>query len=263
MGERLQKLMSQWGVASRRKAEQMILDGRVRLNGTIAELGQKADPIVDCVELDGKVVNPQAPVEKLYVLLHKPIDVLSTCIDPWNRPTVMDLLPSAFVQDTGLHPVGRLDNNSTGAILLTNDGHITFALTHPRHTIPKRYHVWVRGVLSPDTLQQWQRGVMLAGRRTLPAEVRVLRDLRQRSLLEVTLREGRNRQIRRVADLLGHPVVALHRMAIGSIHLGNLPVGQFRTLSAREMTFLHQQTNRFAPSRANHHDSVHLRGQGE
>ncbi|MEB3233380.1 MAG: pseudouridine synthase [Leptolyngbyaceae bacterium] len=264
MGERLQKLMSQWGVASRRKAEQMILDRRVRLNGAIAELGQKADPDSDRVELDGKLISPQTSVEKRYILLHKPVGVISTCSDPWNRSTVMELLPSTMVQGTGLHPVGRLDINSTGALLLTNHGALTFGLTHPRHTIPKCYHVWIHGVPSYDTLQQWQQGVMLSGRLTLPADVQLLHSLGEKSLLEIVLREGRNRQIRRVADILGHPVIRLHRISIGSIHLGDLPVGQFRTLSSSEIKFLLRQAQTFALSdqKSFNYDSVHLRGQG-
>ncbi|NEQ95511.1 MAG: rRNA pseudouridine synthase [Cyanothece sp. SIO2G6] len=263
MAERLQKLMSQWGVASRRKAEKMILDGRVRLNGSIAKLGQQADPNSDRVELDGRVVNPEYPLEKLCILLHKPSGVISTCIDQRNRPTVMDLLPPSLVQDTGIHPVGRLDTDSTGALLLTNQGDITFVLTHPRHTIPKCYHVWVRGIPSNRTLQQWRQGVMLSERLTLPAKVRRLRCLHQQSLLEIVLREGRNRQIRRVADILGHPVIRLHRIFIGSIHLGDLPEGQFRDLSSSEMRFLYQQTQMFVLPKleSSDYDSVHLRGQ--
>ena len=245
MGERLQKLMSQWGIASRRKAEQMIIDGRVCLNGNVATLGQKADPTIDCVELDGMIISQRTPPDHLYVLVHKPVNVVSTCHDPYHRPTVLDLLPHPLVEGTGIHPVGRLDADSTGALLLTNDGDTTFVLTHPRHTVPKHYRVWVKGTPSKQVLQRWRRGVMLSGKRTLPADVSILEQDSHRCLLGIVLREGRNRQIRRVAEALGHPVVKLHRTAVGPIRLGRLPEGQYRKLSLDEINFLHRQTQEF------------------
>jgi 23S rRNA pseudouridine2605 synthase len=240
MTERLQKILSQWGIASRRQAEQMIIDGRVSLNGQVVQLGQKANPEQDWIEVDGKPIQPDRP-QPLYLLLHKPAGTVSTCDDPQGRPTVIDLLPPAIGIDTGIHPVGRLDTASTGALILTNDGAVTFCLTHPRHACPKVYQVWVEGVLSQETLQQWRQGVMLAERLTLPAAVRVLEARSNRSLLEIVLREGRNRQIRRVAEQLGHPVLKLHRVAIGSINLGELPRGQYRLLTKPEIDFLQAQ----------------------
>ena len=245
MGERLQKLMSQWGIASRRRAEEMILDGRVRLNGDLATLGDKAEPGIDTIEVDGRLVMPCNAPDLLYILLHKPKGVVSTCKDPQKRTTVLNLLPKSFVEGTGIHPVGRLDTNSTGALLLTNHGATTFILTHPRHTIEKHYRVWVEGAPSPKVLQQWRRGVMLSGKRTLSAEVSVLQQQSSQSLLSVVLREGRNRQIRRVAEALGHPVVNLHRISVGPIALGSLPRGQYRTLSKREISFLNKQIQEF------------------
>ncbi len=260
MVERVQKILSQWGIASRRQAEAMIQDGRVRLNGAIAHLGQKADPTLDCLEVDGLVVNPTHRPDPLYLLMNKPIGYVSTCDDPWNRHTVLDLLPSSLRQGQGIHPVGRLDFDSTGALLLTNDGDLTFQLTHPRHAIAKTYHVWVSGYPAPATLEQWRRGVLLSDRpshgpedrrpdrredrQTLPARVKILkRDGDEATLLEVVLREGRNRQIRRVAEQLGHPVLGLHRVAIGSICLHAdedqpLASGAYRTLTAAEVHFL-------------------------
>ncbi len=244
MAERLQKILSQWGVASRRQAEQMILDGRVRLNGAVVvQLGQKANPAVDHVEVDGKPIQPQNRPELTYLLLHKPADVVSTCRDPQGRPTVLDLLPAACSR-LGLHPVGRLDANSTGALLLTNDGNLTVALTHPRHSVPKTYQVWVRGHPPETVLNQWRHGVLLDGRLTRPAEVKILATDQSATWLEIVLREGRNRQIRRVAEQLGFPVLQLHRVAIGPIHLGKLNPRQYRPLSQAEVNFLYTQIQR-------------------
>jgi 23S rRNA pseudouridine2605 synthase len=247
MRERVQKILAQWGVASRRQAEQMILEGRIRLNGEIAQLGQSADPALDQLEVDGKQIRPASRPEPIYLLLNKPLGVVSTCHDPQHRRTVLDLLPVSLQQGLGIHPVGRLDADSTGALLLTNDGELTFYLTHPRHHIPKTYRVWVEGYPSAAVLQQWQQGVMLDGQRTLPAQVKSLqRHPDQKTLLEIELCEGRNRQIRRVAELLGHPVLRLHRIAIGPIYLHPpkqpaLPSGSYRSLNDSEIHFLKTQ----------------------
>lgn len=238
--ERLQKILSQWGIASRRQAEQLIRDGRVRLNGTVAELGHKADPSHDRIEVDGRLIQPVDRPELQYLLLHKPAHVVTTRDDPQKRRTVMHFLPFPLKQ-AGLHPVGRLDTDSTGALLLTNDGEVTFCLTHPRHSIAKTYHVWVEGHPIDSKLEQWRRGVLLDGRLTRSAQVEVLRQTATQTCLEIVLREGRNRQIRRVAEQLGHPVVSLHRVAIGEIQLGALPLGQVRPLSAKEIEFLQFQ----------------------
>jgi 23S rRNA pseudouridine2605 synthase len=252
MDERLQKILSQWGVASRRQAEQLIVEGRVRLNGAIALLGQKADPAVDQIEIDGKLIQPVNRPQLIYVLINKPAGVVSTCHDPWNRKTVLDLLPLQVQHDQGIHPVGRLDAESTGALLLTNDGAITFYLTHPSHTIEKTYHVWVQGHPSKAALQQWREGVMLAGRLTLPAKVTVLNaNLEDQTKLEVIIKEGRNRQIRRIAAQLGYPVVKLHRVAIGTIQLGDLPSGKYRPLSQAEIDTLGVQAQQVRQTQPN------------
>ncbi|MGF1499129.1 MAG: pseudouridine synthase [Elainellaceae cyanobacterium] len=238
MGERLQKILSQWGVASRRKAEQMIADGRVRLNGTVAQVGQVADPERDRIEVDGQPLVTVHRPRPVYLLLHKPAGVVSTCFDPQGRTTVLDLVPPDWQHHAGLHPVGRLDTDSTGALLLTNDGEVTFRLTHPRHGIAKTYRVWVAGHPSQAALHQWRRGIVLDGRKTLPAEVHVLRTKPGQTLLQVILQEGRNRQIRRVAAQIGHPVARLQRVAIGPIRLDDLPVGQCRSLRDDEVGYL-------------------------
>lgn len=246
MHDRVQKILSQWGIASRRQAEQMILEGRVRLNGAIAHLGQKADPSCDRVEVDGVAIQPVHRPEPVYLLLNKPVGYVSTCHDPQNRRTVLDLLPSQLSQ-SGVHPVGRLDIDSTGALLLTNDGDLTFYLTHPRHHIPKTYRVWVEGYPSESLLQRWRQGVVLSGQKTLPAQVTLLKRHPQgKTLLEVVLREGRNRQIRRISEQLGHPVIQLHRIAIGPIQLNPagepaLPSGACRSLKDIEISFLKSQ----------------------
>lgn len=251
MVERVQKILSQYGIASRRQAEQMILAGRVRLNGAIATLGQKADPACDRIEVDGARLHPIQRPLALYLLMHKPAGVVSTCHDPWNRPTVLDLLPPHLATEAGLHPVGRLDADSTGALLLTNDGKVTFALTHPSHSIPKTYQVWVEGSPPEAILEQWRTGVVLDNTLTLPADVRVLRSTRSQTLLEIVLREGRNRQIRRIAEQLGYAVTQLHRVAIGSIQLSSLASGQHRALDPTEICLLKAQVatvSRTSPS---------------
>ncbi|MCG8367009.1 MAG: rRNA pseudouridine synthase [Pseudanabaenales cyanobacterium] len=239
MEERLQKILSQWGVASRRQAEKLILDGRVRLNGEIAQLGQKANPAIDSIQVNGRSIEQSNRPSAIYLLLNKPFGIVSTCRDPQGQPTVLDLLPTPLRHDQGIHPVGRLDADSTGALLLTNDGQLTFQLTHPRHQTPKTYRVWVQGHPNSASLRQWRQGIVLSGRKTLPAQVKIVEHLFQRqTLLEITLWEGRNRQIRRVAEQLGHPVLKLHRIAIGSVELHKLSSGQHRPLSPSELNSL-------------------------
>ncbi|APB35271.1 pseudouridine synthase [Gloeomargarita lithophora Alchichica-D10] len=230
--ERLQKILAQRGVAARRQAEDLIRRGQVRVNGSLAQLGQKCNPQVDEITIRGQPL-PPAPA-LFYYLLHKPLGVVSTCADPQGRPTVRDFLPPACPP---LHPVGRLDCDSSGALLLTNDGELTLALTHPRHPVWKTYRVWVKGQPTAVDLSQWRRGMDLDGQPTLPAQVRILQKTAHQTLLEIHLREGRNRQIRRVAAQLGYPVLRLHRQAIGEIQLGALPLGHLRPLTPPEQAF--------------------------
>ncbi len=216
----------------------MILAGRVMLNGSVASLGQRADPLQDEIMVDGSPLRLENSPERVYLLIHKPAGFVSTCRDPQNRKTVLDLLPASLQEGQGIHPVGRLDTDSTGALLLTNDGELTFQLTHPRHEVTKTYEVWVMGHPSASGLQAWRQGVMLDGRWTLPARVRVLCQSDDQTCLEIMLKEGRNRQIRRVAEQLGHPVKRLHRVAIGSIRLERLRRGQYRFLTPDEIALL-------------------------
>ncbi|MBD2187242.1 pseudouridine synthase [Pseudanabaena mucicola] len=245
MSDRIQKILSRHGIASRRGAEQIIQAGRVKINGIIVtELGTKADPNCDRIEVDGKLLHMQAP-EFVYLLINKPVGVVSTCDDPQGRTTVLDVLPSAYQH---LYPVGRLDYNSSGALILTNDGEFANYLMHPRHHVTKTYSVWVRNIPSPNILHQWRSGIILDGKMTLPATVNILQVDQSRSQprtqLEIILSEGRNRQIRRMAEQLGHPVLSLHRLAIASIPLGDLKSGTYRPLCDREITQLYPAHNR-------------------
>jgi len=226
--ERLQKVIAAAGVCSRRHAEDLLREGRVSVNGQIAQLGDKADSRRDRVCIDGAPIRTADPPRLL--LLNKPKGVISSCDDPRGRP--IDLLPGDVRR--GLHPVGRLDADSRGALLLTNQGQLTLQLTHPRYAHTKTYRVWVKGRPQQASLERWRRGLPLEGRMTQPAEVHCLETDHGHTLLEVKLREGRNRQIRRVAELLGHPVVDLQRIAIATISLGSLPEGRWRPLNKGE-----------------------------
>jgi pseudouridine synthase len=244
MEARLQKVLSQWGVASRRQAEEMIRHSRVRINGALAELGQKVDPQRDVITVDGKAITTIERPSLIYLLLNKPVGVVSTCDDPQGRTTVLDLLPKELNSGLGIHPVGRLDAESTGALILTNDGDLTYALTHPKHSIPKTYSVLVQGRVNNVVLEKWRQGVILDGRKTRQAIVRIVKKMPTQTRLEIVLKEGRNRQIRRVAQQLGHPVIELHRTAIGSIELqktGQSPLseGSYRYLEDFEIISLH------------------------
>ncbi|NET02976.1 MAG: rRNA pseudouridine synthase [Sphaerospermopsis sp. SIO1G1] len=244
MEARLQKIIAQWGIASRREAEEMIKQSRVKVNGNLALLGQKVDPQIDTIYIDGKPICDQQRPSLFYLLLNKPAGVVSTCDDPQGRTTVLNLLPSQLQHGLGIHPVGRLDANSTGALILTNDGDLTFTLTHPKHNISKTYRVVVAGKPPEAVLNIWRKGVLLEGRLTRPAKVRLVKSYADQSTLEIILQEGRNRQIRRVAEQLGYPVKGLHRLAIGSIRLQipktklSLNVGEYRHLTPDEVTFL-------------------------
>lgn len=243
MEVRLQKILAQWGIASRRQAEDMIRQERVWVNGVVAHLGQKVDTQIDEITVDGKLVSPQSRPEPIYLLLNKPAGIVSTCDDPQGRTTVIDLLSQNLKTGQGIHPVGRLDADSTGALILTNDGELTYYLTHPSHSIPKTYDVVVKGTPTAEVLREWSQGVVLDGKETRPAQVRFIESFASQTRLEIVLKEGRNRQIRRVAKQLGHPVIALHRTAIGTIQLDTstiqgLEVGEYRHLQDFELRFL-------------------------
>lgn len=234
--ERLQKLLAAAGLCSRRQAEELLRSGRVWVNGRPAQLGDRADPQRDELRVDGRRL-PSAAAP-LTLLLHKPLGVHCTCHDPAGRRTVLDLLPPELARGQGLHPVGRLDADSHGALLLSNEGQLTLALTHPRFSHPRTYRVWVAGHPDGACLEAWRLGVPLDGRPSRPVMVRSLRQQQDRTLLELVLREGRNRQIRRTAALLGHPVLDLLRLAVGPVRLGDLPPGAWRPLTPQEQSAL-------------------------
>lgn len=231
---RLQRFLAQAGVASRRASERLIEDGRVTVNGaTITTLGSRVDPERDAVKVDGRRIHAPRG-SHAYVMLHKPRECVTTLSDPEGRPTVADLLPDSRAR---LFPVGRLDFHSEGLLLLTDDGDLAHSLTHPRHRVPKTYVVKVRGNPGPEALARVRRGVVLEGRRTAPAQVRVTRP-GSNAWLEVTVTEGRKHLVRNLLAAVGHPVTRLRRVAIGDVALGGLPVGRSRPLEPDEIASL-------------------------
>jgi 23S rRNA pseudouridine2605 synthase len=229
--ERLQKILSQAGVASRRASEQLMVDGRVTVNGTtVRELGTKADPARDDIRVDGRRVKIAS--HHRYIVLNKPRGYVTTRSDPEGRPTVLDLLGGVREY---VYPVGRLDYDSDGLLLLTNDGDLAARLTHPRHGVPRVYEALVLGVPDAHDLKRLGRGVPIDGRPTQPAIVRILRTRGDGAVLEITVREGRNRQVRKMCEAIGHPVSQLTRVAIGSIRDSRLKTGYWRELSEAEI----------------------------
>jgi 23S rRNA pseudouridine2605 synthase len=244
MEERLQKLMAQAGLGSRRDCEELISAGRVIVNGKRAELGQKADPSIDRILVDG--VPLKAPEAYQYIALYKPRNVLTTVESPDPRQTVRDLVP---VPGT-LYPVGRLDVDSEGLVLLTNDGDLANRLTHPRYAHEKEYKVLVARRPDDEQLDTWRRGVVLEdGHRTLPAQVIFLSAFGQGAWLKVILREGRKRQIREVGSLIGLPVVRIIRTRISTLHLGRLKPGEWRPLTPEEVSELKGESLPRPPTR--------------
>jgi len=238
-GVRLQKLISEAGVASRRAAEQLILDGRVMVNGrTVRELGTRADPVTDEVKVDGRRL-PKP--ERRHILLYQPRGYVSTRIDPQKRPTVIDLLERAKIRGY-FYPVGRLDYDSDGLIILTNDGTFAERLMHPRYQLERAYEARVRGVPDEKSLDRLRKGIPLDGERTQPAAVALLHVFEGKAtpqaLVEVVLKEGRNRQVRRMFEAIGHPVLRLTGVRIGQIRIAGLKPGDLRELTPREIASL-------------------------
>lgn len=227
----MQKIIARAGIVSRRKAEELILEGRVSVNGHIVrELGVKADLLVDRITVDG---NPlREPGETVVLLLHKPKGYMSTRNDPEGRPTVMDLLPKKYEH---LHPIGRLDYETAGVLLFTNDGELTNLLTHPSHGVTKTYWARIKGKIKRETLQKLARGVMLDDGPTAPCHTRIKAETLTNTLIEVVLHEGRNRQVRRMLESVGHPVRALRRAGFANLDLEGLPPGAVRELLPGEV----------------------------
>jgi 23S rRNA pseudouridine2605 synthase len=238
--ERLQKILSRAGVASRRAAEQLMLDGRVAVNGaTTRELGTKADPARDDIRVDGRRVKV-APQHR-YILLNKPAGFMTTRSDPERRPTVLDLLKSVREY---VYPVGRLDFDSEGLLILTNDGDLAARLTHPRHGVVGGDEARVLGLPDAHDLDRLRRGIAIDGRPTGPADIEAVGGKSGHAILRVTIREGRNRQVRKMCDAIGHPVTRLRRIAIGPIRDATLKAGAWRELTGEEVERLRKASVR-------------------
>jgi 23S rRNA pseudouridine2605 synthase len=233
---RLQKMIAGTGLSSRRKAEMLIATGRVTVNGkVVTELGTKVDPERDHVKVDGKHLVGAQPF--VYLILNKPKNVMSTLDDPGGRDTVKDFLHGVSVR---VFPVGRLDFDSEGLMLLTNNGDLAQALLHPRYHVPKTYLIKVKQVLNDEAIARLQQGVELEDGMTSPAVVKKVKKAAQNSWLEVTIREGRKHQVKRMLEAVGHPVIKLMRIRMGPLSLGNLTPGEFRFLTDREANALRE-----------------------
>lgn len=230
---RLQKYLSENGIASRRKSEELILAGKVKVNGRVASIGDKVDPVRDKVTVGGKrVVRTKT---KMYIMLHKPRGYVTTMRDELGRKCVSELVEDAGVR---LFPVGRLDRNSEGLLLMTNDGAFANLLTHPSRHVSKVYRVTVREKVTEEQLTTLTEGIMLDGSKTLPCEVHVIDRDDNRTVLQFVLFEGRNRQIRRMCEAVGLTVIRLKRTEITGVKLGMLPQGKWRELNEKEMRHL-------------------------
>jgi 23S rRNA pseudouridine2605 synthase len=232
--ERLQKVLAQAGVASRRKCEEIILAGRVKVNGEVVqELGTKVDPAVDRVEVDGQLIRHE---RKVYVLLNKPRGVVTTASDPQGRRTVVELIQDV---EERIYPVGRLDLDTAGLLILTNDGELANGLMHPSREIDKVYRAWVKGKVPQEAIKRLSEGVELEDGMTAPAKVRKLEEGHDETLLEITIHEGRNRQVRRMCEAVGHPVKSLMRVQLAFLKLGRMRYGEYRTLEPKEVQRLY------------------------
>ncbi len=228
---RLQVAISREGIASRRKAASIIEEGRVTVNGKVVrERGCAVNPDTDDISVDGKVLKSGA--KKLYVLLNKPKGVITSKSDPERRKTVFDILPRTF---RNLHPVGRLDKDTTGILLLTNDGELTYRLTHPRFEIRKRYRVLCEGKFLDKEKSVLERGMFIEGKKTAPAKIEVARADEKKTELFIEIHEGRKRQIRDMFLFLGHPIKSLERVSYEFLKLGNIRPGDFRHLTSEEV----------------------------
>ncbi|MHB1421532.1 MAG: pseudouridine synthase [Bacillota bacterium] len=229
--ERLQKMMAQAGVASRRTCEELIMHGLVKVNGEVVlALGTKVDPERDTIEVRGRLLHKTD--ELVYLMLNKPREYVTTLNDPQRRKKVTDLLQGVKLR---VYPVGRLDYQTEGLLLLTNDGDLTLTLTHPRHHVDKTYQALVKGIIRPGAMKAMREGIELEDGKTLPAKVRLLWVRNTQSLLEIIIREGRKRQVRRMCAAAGYPVLELKRTAIAFLQLGDLQPGQYRHLTPDEI----------------------------
>ncbi len=231
MEERLQKILAQAGVCSRRAAEELIRQGRVKVDGAIvSEMGMKADPARQRITVNGKPL--QSSEKKITLLLNKPRGYVTTMSDPQGRPIVSSLIKDI---DQRLFPVGRLDLDTEGALLMTNDGELAQKLLHPKFEINKTYQVTIRGPIDPKKIQALEQGIDLDGRQTWPAKINVMKKAEKITTLHIVIHEGRKRQVRRMFEAIGHPVIHLKRLAYGNLQLGNLPLGKYRFLEKKDL----------------------------
>ncbi|MGZ4112311.1 MAG: pseudouridine synthase [Tumebacillaceae bacterium] len=231
--DRLQKVLAQAGVASRRKCEEIILDGRVKVNGVVVtELGTKVDPTRDRIEVDGNSIMSE---KKVYIVLNKPRGVVTTASDPQGRKTVIDIIDVP----ERIYPVGRLDLDTSGLLIMTNDGTLANGLMHPSREIDKVYRAWVKGNVSGETAKKLGQGVELEDGMTAPAKVRIMEKGDEETLIELTIHEGRNRQVRRMCEAVGHHVKSLQRVQIAFLKIGRLRYGDSRYLTPEEVSRLY------------------------
>ncbi len=239
MEQRLQKIIAEMGLASRRKSEEMIIEGRVTVNGRVVSIGTKADPVKDHIKVDGKLIT--SIEKKVYILFNKPRGVVTSLSDPQGRPTVKDYLRGIKQR---VYPVGRLDYDSEGLLLLTNDGAFTHSILHPSKKVPKTYQVKIKGIMLPAAMEKVRNGIILDGVRTAPAKIKTVRKTEHNSWIEMTIYEGKKRQIRRMFQRLGHSVIRLIRIKINGIALGSLPAGSYRHLLPEEKKKLLEELQR-------------------
>jgi len=232
--ERLQKILAKAGIASRRKAEELIREGKVKVDGiVVTEMGIRVDPETQKIECEGR---PVVSLEnKVYILLHKPAGFLSTVHDPQGRPIITDLLPNIKER---IYPVGRLDLDTEGALLLTNDGVLAQEILHPSREVNKTYMARVKGRPDPKKLLALSKGIVLDGRKTWPAELTVLESEKLATTIKIVIHEGRKRQVRKMFEAVGHPVLQLKRIAYGQLELGGLKPGEYRYLSPDDINMI-------------------------
>lgn len=234
MEERLQKFLAEAGVASRRKAEELIKAGEIKVNGVVVkELGTKVDPAKDEVFYKNKKVTVNTKL--VYLMLHKPEGYVTTVKDQFDRPTVLDLIKGVGER---IFPVGRLDYDTSGLLILTNDGDLTYRLTHPSHEVPKTYEAKLFGTPTDMDCIQFKRGVMVDGARVMPAKMTVIEKGEKYSTVHIVITEGKNRQVRKMCEAIKHPVSQLKRIATGELNLGNLKKGDYRPLTDKEIAYL-------------------------
>lgn len=236
---RLQKYIAKSGLTSRRKAEDLILQGRVKVNGQVVnEMGITVDPEEDVVMVDDKIINLED--RKIYIMLNKPEGYVTTLSDRHSEKIVLDLIKGVKER---IFPVGRLDKDTTGLLLMTNDGDLAYKLTHPSHIVWKEYIALVRGIPSNREIQRLKNGVIIDGRKTSPARVELIKTNNNSAVLKIIIHEGRNRQVRKMCEYVGHPVIKLKRVAIGDIKLGDLQIGSWRYLTDKEVEYLKKSNN--------------------